>query len=144
MSSITYKQGKMLYPTFSYDQNKFIFTSEIRNINKGKNYFNQNARQNSSINRNKTPDTYRIGLLDSIWQDIEEIQDTGEEIDTDDYLDELSDYGFQPTNNFRDFVEVLGLSNVYKIADEKAREDFSKQYEKLIKPKILKQYGIKI
>ena len=76
-----------------------------------------------------------------------EAQQQGDTQAMNEYLDQLEyidSSKFVRTNNMQRPEGFIELSRVYKIARDKSLEEFNKEYNGQLKPRIAKKYGIKL
>lgn len=130
-SSITcYLNG--LYPNFHYDKNNFIFKQSLK----------KNTRK---FNENREYDDDRLDFDNSEQEDNydndssfnEEFEELGGS-----FSEEIDD--FEPYNKKFIGQALPNLDRVYMGAKAVIQEKFSQQFEKVIKPRILNKYSVKI
>lgn len=135
-SSLNYFMGNDLRPDFSYDKNKFIFNSTLKNNERE---FNQNVKKTRYQNFIAEPDFQSIEHEDIYYDDnpldnaFDEIYNSVDDRDV-----------FNPHNKVLRQGGYSSLEETYEGARVKALESFNNYYIKIVKPNILRKYGIKI
>ena len=138
-SSLTLGLGNNLRPIFLYDQNKFMFNTTLK---KNEREFNQNARQYASFrNTLDEPEFYTQEEEDAYYADSNPFDEALDDITE----ENMKDYNvFSPHNKMNQQGGYASLSETYQKARIEALNEFEKEYNTHIKPRILKKYGIKM
>ena len=138
-SSLTLGLGNNLRPIFLYDQNKFMFNTTLK---KNEREFNQNARQYASFrNTLDEPEFYTQEEEDAYYADSNPFDEALDNITE----ENMKDYNvFSPHNKINQQGGYASLSETYQKARIEALNEFEKEYNTHIKPRILKKYGIKM
>ena len=138
-SSLTLGLGNNLRPIFLYDQNKFMFNTTLK---KNEREFNQNARQYASFrNTLDEPEFYTQEEEDAYYADSNPFDEALDNITE----ENMKDYNvFSPHNKMNQQGGYASLSETYQKARIEALNEFEKEYNTHIKPRILKKYGIKM
>ena len=138
-SSLTLGLGNNLRPIFLYDQNKFMFNTTLK---KNEREFNQNARQYASFrNTLDEPEFYTQEEEDAYYADSNPFDEALDDITE----ENMKDYNvFSPHNKMNQQGGYASLSETYQKAKIEALNEFEKEYNTHIKPRILKKYGIKM
>ena len=138
-SSLTLGLGNDLRPIFLYDQNKFMFNTTLK---KNERAFNQNARQYASFrNTLDEPEFYTQEEEDAYYADSNPFDEASDDITE----ENMKDYNvFSPHNKMNQQGGYASLSETYQKARIEALNEFEKEYNTHIKPRILKKYGIKM
>ena len=138
-SSLTLGLGNNLRPIFLYDQNKFMFNTTLK---KNEREFNQNARQYASFrNTLDEPEFYTQEEEDAYYADSNPFDEALDDITE----ENIKDYNvFSPHNKMNQQGGYASLSETYQKAKIEALNEFEKEYNTHIKPRILKKYGIKM
>ena len=138
-SSLTLGLGNNLRPIFLYDQNKFMFNTTLK---KNEREFNQNARQYASFrNTLDEPEFYTQEEEDAYYADSNPFDEALDDITE----ENIKDYNvFSPHNKMNQQGGYASLSETYQKARIEALNEFEKEYNTHIKPRILKKYGIKM
>ena len=138
-SSLTLGLGNNLRPIFLYDQNKFMFNTTLK---KNEREFNQNARQYASFrNTLDEPEFYTQEEEDAYYADSNPFDEALDDITE----ENMKDYNvFSPYNKTNQQGGYASLSETYQKARIEALNEFEKEYNTHIKPRILKKYGIKM
>ena len=138
-SSLTLGLGNNLRPIFLYDQNKFMFNTTLK---KNEREFNQNARQYASFrNTLDEPEFYTQEEEDAYYADSNPFDEALDDITE----ENMKDYNvFSPHNKMNQQGGYASLSETYQKARIEALNEFEKEYNAHIKPRILKKYGIKM
>ena len=138
-SSLTLGLGNNLRPIFLYDQNKFMFNTTLK---KNEREFNQNARQYASFrNTLDEPEFYTQEEEDAYYADSNPFDEALDDITE----ENMKDYNvFSPHNKINQQGGYASLSETYQKARIEALNEFEKEYNTHIKPRILKKYGIKM
>lgn len=138
-SSLTLELGNDLRPIFLYDKNKFMFNTTLK---KDERAFNQNARQYASFrNTLDDPEFYTQEEEDIYIEDTNPFDEALEDITEGNTMDFKI---FSPYNKQNQQGGYASLIETYEKAKYSALEEFNKEYEIHIKPRILKKYGIKM
>ena len=140
LSSLTFINGKHIYPDVIYSTNKFKFLNKLQR-------FQQDMRH--SVSRTTTLDDY----IDPDFQD-SSIGAFEEQYFADDadaiYWEDIQIDPVQIWNldlNKNNNINPLAFSpieEVYKTALRRRNQEFQRQYNSSIKPRIYKKYGIKL
>lgn len=138
-SSLTLGLGNNLRPIFLYDQNKFMFNTTLK---KNEREFNQNARQYASFrNTLDEPEFYTQEEEDAYYADSNPFDEALDDITE----ENMKDYNvFSPHNKMNQQGGYASLSETYQKAKIEVLNEFEKEYNTHIKPRILKKYGIKM
>ena len=138
-SSLTLGLGNNLRPIFLYDQDKFMFNTTLK---KNEREFNQNARQYASFrNTLDEPEFYTQEEEDAYYADSNPFDEALDDITE----ENMKDYDvFSPHNKMNQQGGYASLSETYQKARIEALNEFEKEYNTHIKPRILKKYGIKM
>lgn len=138
-SSLTLGLGNNLRPIFLYDQNKFMFNTTLK---KNEREFNQNARQYASFrNTLDEPEFYTQEEEDAYYADSNPFDEALNDITE----ENVKDYNvFSPHNKMNQQGGYASLSETYQKAKIEVLNEFEKEYNTHIKPRILKKYGIKM
>lgn len=138
-SSLTLGLGNNLRPIFLYDQNKFMFNTTLK---KNEREFNQNARQYASFrNTLDEPEFYTQEEENAYYADSNPFDEALDDITE----ENIKDYNvFSPYNKMNQQGGYASLSETYQKAKIEALNEFEKEYNTHIKPRILKKYGIKM
>ena len=138
-ASLTLGLGNNLRPIFLYDQNKFMFNTTLK---KNEREFNQNARQYASFrNTLDEPEFYAQEEEDAYYADSNPFDEALDDITE----ENMKDYNvFSPHNKMNQQGGYASLSETYQKAKIEALNEFEKEYNTHIKPRILKKYGIKM
>ena len=138
-SSLTLGLGNNLRPIFLYDQDKFMFNTTLK---KNEREFNQNARQYASFrNTLDEPEFYTQEEEDAYYADSNPFDEALDDITE----ENMKDYNvFSPHNKMNQQGGYASLSETYQKARIEALNEFEKEYNTHIKPRILKKYGIKM
>lgn len=138
-ASLTLGLGNNLRPIFLYDQNKFMFNTTLK---KNEREFNQNARQYASFrNTLDEPEFYTQEEEDAYYADSNPFDEALDDITE----ENMKDYNvFSPHNKMNQQGGYASLSETYQKARIEALNEFEKEYNTHIKPRILKKYGIKM
>ena len=138
-ASLTLGLGNNLRPIFLYDQNKFMFNTTLK---KNEREFNQNARQYASFrNTLDEPEFYTQEEEDAYYADSNPFDEALDDITE----ENMKDYNvFSPHNKMNQQGGYASLSETYQKARIEALNEFEKEYNTYIKPRILKKYGIKM
>ena len=138
-SSLTLGLGNNLRPIFLYDQDKFMFNTTLK---KNEREFNQNARQYASFrNTLDEPEFYTQEEEDAYYADSNPFDEALDDITE----ENIKDYNvFSPHNKMNQQGGYASLSETYQKAKMEALNEFEKEYNTHIKPRILKKYGIKM
>ena len=138
-ASLTLGLGNNLRPIFLYDQNKFMFNTTLK---KNEREFNQNARQYASFrNTLDEPEFYTQEEEDAYYADSNPFDEALDDITE----ENMKDYNvFSPHNKMNQQGGYASLSETYQKARIEALNEFEKEYNTRIKPRILKKYGIKM
>ena len=138
-SSLTLGLGNNLRPIFLYDQNKFMFNTTLK---KNEREFNQNARQYASFrNTLDEHEFYTQEEEDAYYADSNPFDEALDDITE----ENMKDYNvFSPLNKMNQQGGYASLSETYQKARIEALNEFEKEYNTHIKPRILKKYGIKM
>lgn len=138
-ASLTLGLGNNLRPIFLYDQNKFMFNTTLK---KNEREFNQNARQYASFrNTLDEPEFYTQEEEDAYYADSNPFDEALDDITE----ENMKDYNvFSPLNKMNQQGGYASLSETYQKARIEALNEFEKEYNTHIKPRILKKYGIKM
>ena len=138
-SSLTLGLGNNLRPLFLYDQDKFMFNTTLK---KNEREFNQNARQYASFrNTLDEPEFYTQEEEDAYYADSNPFDEALDDITE----ENMKDYNvFSPHNKMNQQGGYASLSETYQKARIEALNEFEKEYNTHIKPRILKKYGIKM
>ena len=138
-SSLTLGLGNNLRPIFLYDQDKFMFNTTLK---KNEREFNQNARQYASFrNTLDEPEFYTQEEEDAYCADSNPFDEALDDITE----ENIKDYNvFSPHNKMNQQGGYASLSETYQKAKIEALNEFEKEYNTHIKPRILKKYGIKM
>lgn len=138
-SSLTLGLGNNLRPIFLYDQDKFMFNTTLK---KNEREFNQNARQYASFrNTLDEPEFYTQEEEDAYYADSNPFDEALDDITE----ENIKDYNvFSPHNKMNQQGGYASLSETYQKAKIEALNEFEKEYNTHIKPRILKKYGIKM
>ena len=150
MDSLTFMSGKSITPDFSYNEKVFKFSDSVFDGIK----FNQNADSNEymrfsdpTFGRTKKQSILRQDAYEEIQVGYYEAQQQGDTQAMNEYLDQLEyidSSKFMRVNNMQRPEGFVELSRVYKIARDKSLEEFNKEYNGQLKPRITKKYGIKL
>lgn len=146
MNSLTFYSGSKLYPEFMYNVDHFRFLNKLE---RSKRKFNQNSSSQSSIKEFRDPSMVTLEYASNFFDDLESYSDQGTMLDELDQWDEAQEFAldfwnFTPQNNNKRLYALSPVEEVYRIAKERAVQEFQKQYTSQIKPRILKKYGIKL
>ena len=146
MSSLTFYSGSKLYPEFMYDINHFRFLNKLE---KSKRKFNQNSSSQSSIKEFRDPSMVTLEYASNFFDELDDYSESGFIIDDQAQWEEAQEFAldfwnFTPQNNNKRLYALSPVEEVYRIAKERAVQEFQKQYTSQIKPRILKKYGIKL
>lgn len=138
-SSLTLGLGNNLRPIFLYDQNKFMFNTTLK---KNEREFNQNARQYASFrNTLDEPEFYTQEEENAYYADSNPFDEALDDITE----ENVKDYNvFSPHNKMNQQGGYASLSETYQKAKIEVLNEFEKEYNTHIKPRILKKYGIKM
>ena len=138
-SSLTLGLGNDLRPIFLYNQNIFMFNTTLK---KNEREFNQNARQYASFrNTLDEPEFYTQEEEDAYYADSNPFDEALDDITE----ENMKDYNvFSPHNKMNQQGGYASLSETYQKARIEALNEFEKEYNTHIKPRILKKYGIKM
>lgn len=146
MSSLTFYSGSKLYPEFMYDIDHFRFLNKLE---KSKRKFNQNSSSQSSIKEFRDPSMVTLEYASNFFNELDDYSESGFIIDDQAQWEEAQEFAldfwnFTPQNNNKRLYALSPVEEVYRIAKERAVQEFQKQYTSQIKPRILKKYGIKL
>lgn len=139
-ASLTFINGKHIYPDVVYSKNKFKFLDRMQRLQQDMGH---------SVSRESTLDDY----IDPDFQDsttgLFEEQYFADDADAiyweDIQVDPLQFWNLDLSKNNN--INTLALSpidKVYKIALRRRQQEFQRQYDSSIKSKIYKKYGIKL
>lgn len=136
-NSLTYFIGNDLRPDFSYDKNQFVFNSTMK---KNERKFNQNARQQTKFSEfMNTPDFESVEQEDLYWDD-NPFDSAFNSI----YNSIDDEVVFSPHNKMTRQGGFSSLVQTYEKARTAGLQAFENYYTTILKPRILKKYGIKI
>ena len=137
--SLTLGLDNNLRPIFLYNQNMFMFNTMLK---KNEREFNQNARQYASFrNTLDEPEFYTQEEEDAYYADSNPFDEALDDITE----ENMKDYNvFSPLNKMNQQGGYASLSETYQKARIEALNEFEKEYNTHIKPRILKKYGIKM
>lgn len=141
--SLIFVEGRKLYPSIEYNKKVFVFlTRNEREERK----FNENAFEENIIDPGiYTEEDLSIMYGDYEQETIEYQAETEGTMDDSERIDTTLEYwNFTKANNNRRMYALSPLDSVYRIAKERTYQQFEKQFKSVIKPKILKKYGIKL
>lgn len=139
VSSLTFINGKNIYPDVIYSINKFKFLNRMQRLQLD---VGHDVARESTIDDFVDPDfqdsttglfeeQYFADDADAIyWEDIE--------------VDPLQFWNLNKQNNNFNTLALSPIDEVYKIALQRRRQEFQRQYNSSIKSKIYKKYGIKL
>ena len=139
VSSLTFINGKNIYPDVIYSINKFKFLNRMQRLQLD---VGHDVARESTIDDFVDPDfqdsttglfeeQYFADDADAIyWEDIE--------------VDPLQFQNLNKQNNNFNTLALSPIDEVYKIALQRRRQEFQRQYNSSIKSKIYKKYGIKL
>lgn len=166
LDSISFNSGNGLIPDFSYDENKFIFDQELEreDLSDRHSRFNKNAGltdefvrfndprlgRNSARYRDKNLDDAYKEQYEMAKQTVEDYDNGQPDISVDelneslDFIEYLDKTRGKPANNMIRPEWYIGLKKVYKRARNEALRLFNSEYEREIKPRVMKKYGIKL
>lgn len=136
-NSLIFTSGKSLLPDFTYNAKTFKFN---KSINNNLRKFNLNSQSISTISEIRD-----IRLNPKNFDLIEEFLDDNSE--NEDEEDEVLEYiatNFVPTSKRGIQDSIMNVEDAYRDAKQYAIEEFNKQYTSVIKPRILRKYGIKL
>ena len=139
VSSLTFINGKNIYPDVVYSTNKFKFLNRMQRLQLDAGH---DVARESTIDDFVDPDfqdsttglfeeQYFADDADAIyWEDIE--------------VDPLQFWNLNKQNNNFNTLALSPIDKVYKIALQRRQQEFQRQYNSSIKSKIYKKYGIKL
>ena len=139
VSSLTFINGKNIYPDVVYSTNKFKFLNRMQRLQLDAGH---DVARESTIDDFVDPDfqdsttglfeeQYFADDADAIyWEDIE--------------VDPLQFWNLNKQNNNFNTLALSPIDEVYKIALQRRQQEFQRQYNSSIKSKIYKKYGIKL
>lgn len=134
--SLIYFMGNDLRPDFSYNKNRFVFNSTLKNNERE---FNQNARKTRYQDFIAEPDFQTIEHEDIYYDDnpldsaFDAVYNSVDDRDV-----------FNPHNKPLRQGGYSSLEETYEKARIEALSVFNNYYIKNVKPNILRKYGIKI
>ena len=149
VDSIDFVTGNDIRPDFFWHREKFSFTPEI---NKDRD-FNQNAKDYASFGKIQDPDFFTGSVLDKngFGWDVEDFndesngEDDNEDAQEEAFYEEIASLiSFKPVHTVGIHGGYASLDEVYQRARTKALDNFNREYDSQIKPRILKKYGIKL
>lgn len=143
-SSLKFSQLNNGTPYITYDISKFKFT-RYKNIRE-KETFNFNSVSQNTVKYFSEEDWYDTGLMENFFQDTEEseyvvnniVDEDQQEQDMANLSIDFSNFSKANQNISPNIFPIV--EDVYKIAKERANQEFNKQYISLIKPQLLKKY----
>lgn len=130
------------YLTYNIDEFKFTPYKEVRE----KEVFNFNQVSQNTAKRFSEEDWYDTGLMENFFQDDEESDYVvNNEVNEDEQEQDLASLSidfsnFQKSNQNISANIFPSVVDVYRVAKERANQEFNKQYISLIKPQLLKKY----
>lgn len=139
VSSLTFINGKNIYPDVIYSINKFKFLNRMQRLQLDAGH---DVARESTLDDFVDPDfqdsttglfeeQYFADDADAIyWKDIE--------------VDPLQFWNLNKQNNNLNTLALSPIDEVYKIALQRRQQEFQRQYNSSIKSKIYKKYGIKL
>lgn len=146
MSSLYFGQSGDATPYCIYNTAKFKFSNkEYREKKK----FNPNAVNESTVKNFRSEDEAAGLFIESFFQDDDSEFLSSGKMDEDSQEDVLADmqlsyYNFKPENQGLDFTSLPSIDETYRVAKQRAQQEYEKQYLVELKPKIYKKYGIQL
>lgn len=147
-ASLVYYPVSGLKPSMSYNPNIFRFNDKFA---REQAKFNENARNWERKNRKYlTPSFYTdsgsmADYFDSLYDDVEMQEYQSEGFSEYDYMEELMmDYDGMTTVSKRNKAYKVNLDDTYKRAIRKANQGFEMEWNRSIKGRLAKKYGLKI
>lgn len=147
-NSLIYYPNNGLKPQISYNPNIFRFNDKFFN---SKNKFNENSRNWERKNRKYlNPSFYTDSgsmsdYFDNLYDPIEAEEMESEGYGEDDYMDELiMDYDSKVFNSKRNKSYKVDLNDTYKKAISRANFEFDLEWNRVIKIKLSKKYGLQL
>ena len=137
-SSLKFSQLNNGVPYITYDISKFRFT-QYKNI-KEKEVFNFNSVSQNTAKRFSDEDWYDTGLMESFFQDSEESEYvTNNMVDEDEQEQTMANLSIDFSNFSKANQNISPnifpiVEDVYKVAKERANQEFNKQYISLSIP----------
>ncbi len=145
MDSLTFiNTTKKIQPDLIYDKNKFKF---LKPIEKEKRAFNKNAVRESTIKQFGDTDI-AFDIATSLFDEATFVEEYSNMSSLDQW-EEVQEMVFDfwnmtRANNNRNNLSLSPLEETYKIAYQRSQQEYEKRFNTLIKPRILKKYGIKL
>ena len=145
LDSLTFiNTTKKIQPDLIYDKNKFKF---LKPIEKEKRAFNKNAVRESTIKQFGDTDI-AFDIATSLFDEATFVEEYSNMSSLDQW-EEVQEMVFDfwnmtRANNNRNNLSLSPLEETYKIAYQRSQQEYEKRFNTLIKPRILKKYGIKL
>lgn len=145
MNSLAFSNSSFhIWPDLTYKKNLLQFLPQIE---KEKKAFNQNATRESTIKQ--FGDTNIVYDIATTLFNEAEFEEDYSSMSTTDQWDEVQELSFDfwnlsKANNNRNNLAMSPIEETYKIAYVRCNNEFEKRFYGVIKPKILKKYGIKL
>lgn len=135
---------KNLWPDLTYNKNKLKF---LKPIEKEKKAFNKNAVRESTIKQFGDTDLV-FDMATTLFNEAEFEEDFAG-FDSLSQWDEVQELTFDfwnmtRANNNRNNLSLSPIEETYKIAYTRSQREFEKRFNTVVKPKVLKKYGIKL